>query len=136
MPLPFYPQMGTIVICDFKGFMEPEMTKRRPVIVVSPKRKNSPRLCTVVPLSTTAPRPVESHHVRLDFGDDPLPAPYDSSVCWAKCDMIYQVSLDRLTLPFDGKDPSGKRVYDQRIATAETLSDIRNCIARALSIPV
>jgi mRNA interferase MazF len=47
--------MGQILICDFSsGFVEPEMVKVRPVVVISPKpRKSIHSLCTVVPLSTT-----------------------------------------------------------------------------------
>ncbi|MEQ9178418.1 MAG: type II toxin-antitoxin system PemK/MazF family toxin, partial [Nitratireductor sp.] len=34
-------------MCDFNtGFRVPEMVKRRPVVVISPKIKARPRLCT------------------------------------------------------------------------------------------
>jgi uncharacterized protein YifN (PemK superfamily) len=29
MSLPYHPKQGTIVICDFKGFVPPEMVKRK-----------------------------------------------------------------------------------------------------------
>jgi uncharacterized protein YifN (PemK superfamily) len=56
MAIHFHPQRGTIVVCDFRGFEAPEMQKRRPVVVVSPRLRHRDNLCTVVPLSTTAPR--------------------------------------------------------------------------------
>lgn len=71
-----HPKIGTILICDFdQGFKEPEMVKRRPVIVVSPKISTRPGLCTVVALSTTEPRPKMPFHCEIDL-DPPLPPPW------------------------------------------------------------
>lgn len=133
MSLKFYPDQGAILICDFKGFVEPEMTKRRPVIVVSPKRKNGPRSCMIVPLSTTAPRPVEKFHLRIDLVN-PLPDPYPETICWVKCDMLYQVSFERLSLPFIGKEADGTRMYDQRVVDHEELQKIRHAIGLSLGL--
>ncbi|AWL04256.1 type II toxin-antitoxin system PemK/MazF family toxin [Massilia oculi] len=133
MALKFFPEQGSILICDFKGFNDPEMTKRRPVVVISPKRKHSPRLCTIVPLSTTAPRPVEKFHVRLQI-EPALPEPYDRAICWAKCDMIYQVSFDRLSLPCFGKISDGSRMYYQVPVAPEKLLEIRQAVAFALGL--
>ena len=33
--LNFQPKPGSVVYCDYKGFIEPEMVKKRPVIVDS-----------------------------------------------------------------------------------------------------
>lgn len=74
MSLSYHPQTGTIVICDFHGFIEPEMSKRRPVIVVSPRYRNSYKLCTIVPLSTTEPNPIMEYHYKIRF-HHPLPVP-------------------------------------------------------------
>ncbi len=59
--LTFHPKPDTLLICDFdRGFKAPEMVKKRPVVVISPRRrKSTPQLCTVVPLSSSAPNPVE-----------------------------------------------------------------------------
>ena len=45
---------GTLLLCDYAlgGFKEPEMVKRRPVIVISPRLRHRDHLCTVVPLSS------------------------------------------------------------------------------------
>ena len=57
MALKYPPKVGTLWICDFNtGFKPPEMIKRRPVVVISPRR--STELCTIVPLSTTVPDPL------------------------------------------------------------------------------
>lgn len=107
--LKFHPKQGTILICDFNGLLEPEMVKKRPVVVVSPKLKHRDRLCTVVPLSTTQPYEIMPYHYELH--DLHLPYPFDSDVCWAKCDMIYTVSFGRLSLFKNGRGPDGKRKY-------------------------
>lgn len=133
MALKFYPEQGSILICDFHGFHEPEMTKRRPVVVISPKRKNSPRLCTIVPLSTTIPRPIEKYHVRLEI-EPLLPEPYSRRVCWAKCDMIYQVSFERLSLPCFGKITDGTRMYYQVPLSPEKLHEIKRAVGAALGL--
>lgn len=133
MTLKFYPEIGTILICDFKGFIEPEMVKRRPVVVISPKRKYGPRACIVVPLSTTDPRPVEAHHFKLTC-DPPLPDPYGEPCCWVKGDMVYHVSFERLSLPFAGKSADGTRIYDQRQVAGEDLKKIHVAVANSLGI--
>lgn len=79
-------------MCDFRGYVVPEMVKVRPVIIVSRNRKNR-ELITVVPLSTTAPEYLEGHHHELS--SNPLPGK-EGVTCWAKCDMIATVSLARL----------------------------------------
>lgn len=54
-----HPPLGTLLLCDFgSGFKPPEMVKRRLVVVISPRIKARPGLCTVVALSTTLPKPV------------------------------------------------------------------------------
>ncbi len=56
MPIPFYPRAGQMFMCDFTDFREPEMTKVRPVIVISPKLPYRSEIVTIVPISLTAPR--------------------------------------------------------------------------------
>ena len=132
MPLPYHPEIGTIVICDFYGFIEPEMVKRRPVIIVSPRFRNRDRLCTIVPCSTVEPNQKMDYHYRLEL-EIPLPEPYNSSFQWIKGDMVTTVSLDRLSLPFRGKDNNGKRIYDKRIVDDLDLKKIQICILNALN---
>lgn len=133
MPIPYHPQVGTIVICDFRGFVVPEMVKRRPVIVVSPRLRKREKLCTVIPLSTTAPIPRMSYHYRLKL-DEPLPKPYDSLVQWVKADMLATVSFDRLFLPYKRKDPNGKREYVIKVVEDSDLNNIRACMLHALAL--
>ena len=61
-----------LLYCDFStGFQPPEMVKRRPVVLISPRRKNA-ALCTVVPLSTKEPVPIEDYHHRMNPRSVPL----------------------------------------------------------------
>lgn len=57
-PLPFHPRAGQVLVADFKDFVEPEITKLRPVVVISPRLPCRKGLVTVVPLSTKPPRQV------------------------------------------------------------------------------
>lgn len=92
MALNFQPRPGQVVMCDFAGYVAPEMIKVRPVVVVARNRKNR-NLVTIVPLSTTAPNALEDHHHQLS--SNPLPG-REKITCWAKCDMLATVSLTRL----------------------------------------
>lgn len=81
-----------VLMCDFSGFVAPEMVKTRPVAVISPNHMRRPGLVTVVPLSTTPPEPILEYHYCLKGS----PIPGDSSIVWAKCDMVVTVRLERL----------------------------------------
>lgn len=133
MGLDFHPQQGAIVICDFKGLQEPEMVKRRPVVVISPRFRRRGKLCTIVPLSTTPPSEIANYHYKLLL-DPPLPPPNDKPFCWVKADMIYTVSFDRLMLPFEGKDNSGKRIYDQRVLSDDDFRIIQKCLLHGVGL--
>ena len=133
MPLQIHPEQGTIVICDFQGMIPPEMNKRRPVVIISPRLRKRQRLCTIVPLSTTEPNPIEAYHHRLHI-EPSLPSPYSSKLCWAKADMIYTVSFDRLYLPFKSKNGDGKRQYDIRIIDKSDLVMIQRCILHGIGM--
>ena len=102
MTIQFNPEQGTIVVCDFAGFVAPEMIKRRPVVVVSPRLRKRDGLCTVVPLSTTPPKEIAPYHFKLHVAPV-LPPPYDEPFHWVKADIIYTLSFNRLHLMFNGE---------------------------------
>jgi uncharacterized protein YifN (PemK superfamily) len=112
MSIRFHPKKGAILICDYDlgGFILPEMQKRRPVVVVSPRLHGRDQLCSVVPLSTTGPTRNVGFVVKIDF-DHPLPKPFDFPIAWAKCDMISTVCFKRLEFFRSGRDQYGKRKY-------------------------
>lgn len=95
MPITFHPDPGMVLMCDFTtGFIEPEMVKRRHVIVISPRYRRRTGLCLVVPLSTRPPNPVEPHHYEIPAGRYVFLDPDQSS--WVKADMLTCVCFDRL----------------------------------------
>ena len=132
MPITFYPDHGSILMCDFNGgFHPPEIVKKRPVVIVSPRRNNH-QVCTVIPLSTTAPNPIEKHHHCINPSS--LPKSLRGSITWAKCDMIMTVSLSRLDRILDGKGPGGARKYTTGKLTAEDFKSIRMGILYAIGL--
>jgi mRNA interferase MazF len=133
MTLQYQPELGTIVICDFRGFIEPEMIKRRPAIIVSPRFKHRDRLCTIVPLSTTKPDIIMPYHYKLKM-DEPLPPPYNSPYHWVKGDMFATVSFDRLDLPCAGRNGAGKRQYIVNVIEEIDLRNIRECMLHAIGL--
>ena len=70
------------------------MVKVRPVVVISPSARHGSKLCTVIPFSTTAPNSISAWHIKLSKNPNPLEK--EDLEVWAKCDMVYTVSFDRL----------------------------------------
>ncbi|WP_312224637.1 type II toxin-antitoxin system PemK/MazF family toxin [Stutzerimonas nitrititolerans] len=127
MPLKYQPKEGSVLICNFEGFVEPEMIKARPVVVLRRHRHNT-KLVTVVPLSTTAPEILTDHHVEL-----PCYMPGPSAICWAKCDMVYTVSLARLD-QCRTRDRHGGRSYQTYKMLPEHFSAVRAAVLAGLGL--
>jgi mRNA interferase MazF len=88
MALKYHPKPGEILLCNYNtGFIVPEMTKLRPVVIISPRLRKRDDLVAVVPLSTTRPDPIELHHCEINL-KTVLPSPYEAPTMWAKCDML------------------------------------------------
>lgn len=113
-------------MCDFQGYVAPEMVKRRPVVILARNRRNR-QLVTVVPLSTTEPTPLEPYHHLL--GKSPMPNARGVA-CWAKCDMVATVSLARLD-----RCKAGRGKYLVPMLPATDLTAIRSGVAIALGVP-
>jgi uncharacterized protein YifN (PemK superfamily) len=130
MQIQFHPEPRMVLMCDFAtGFKEPEMTKLRPVVVMSPQRHNR-ETCIVVPLSTVEPEPILGFHHRLDSLS--LPLRLRKKVNWVKGDMVTAVGLWRLDRVMNGRDANGKRLY---VAHSVTLADwvhIQRAVAASL----
>jgi len=108
------------------------MTKVRPVVVVSRKRKNTQVVC-VVPLSTTMPYRMEACHHEMTKAS--LPSRFQKKACWAKCDMVCCVSFDRLDRIKLGKSPrTGRRMFSAPTVTSDDLNGIRNALRFTLAL--
>ena len=96
--LTFQPKPGSVIYCDYKGFVAPEMIKKLPVVVVS-KHKHNSKLLGIVPISTTQPVPILNYHIEME--NDFCSLYLEGKRSWVKCDMMNVVSLDRLNLVRD-----------------------------------
>lgn len=124
----YTPKNGTILLCDYKGMVPPEMVKLRPVIFVTSVSK---RLGIIVPLSTTEPKIKMPWHCEIRLSED-ITEYFTATACWAKCDMSMAASFDRLSLPFLGKD-HGRRVYKDMQISPDELFKVRTGICCAAS---
>jgi uncharacterized protein YifN (PemK superfamily) len=92
--LSFVPAPGSIVICNFEGYLLPEMVKKRRVVVVSPMRPFkyvTDATVIVVPLSEVEPQPLLPWHYGIPAGR------YAGlRMCWAKGDLVAHVGLMRM----------------------------------------
>lgn len=136
MSLPYAPRVGAIVMCAFPDcFAPPEMVKVRPVVVISPRLHGRAGLVAVVPLSTTRPDPLCAHHVSIPARLMPPCFQASSTERWAKCDMLYTLSLDRLSLVQGRRNrKTGKRSYEESNLDLSHIRAVRVGIASALGI--
>ena len=134
MAIQFPVAPGTIVICDYStGFRPPEMVKRRPAVVVSPRLPYRDGLCAVVPLSETAPSHAVAYQCRIELTHD-IPG-FEGLVKWAKADMVATVALTRLDLPRTERNrATGQRKYLNMKLTAAQLQEVRNCMLHGLGL--
>jgi mRNA interferase MazF len=101
MSIRFVPHQGMVLMCDFDtGFVPPEMTKVRHVVVISPRHRRNTGSCLVVPLSTVAPNPVEPFHYRIPANTYSFFR--NNTDVWAKADLLSHVSFGRLDRVLDG----------------------------------
>jgi mRNA interferase MazF len=130
MSIPFVPNPGTVLMCDFTGFMPPpEMTKIRHVVVVSKRSRRvniNNGTCLVVPFSTQPPTNLESHHVLMQKGKYPF-FHADKDV-WAKGDLVSHVSFQRLDrVLIDGR-------HSHAELSPEDFKSIQKAVLHALNL--
>jgi len=135
MTLKFPPVLGQILECDYsRGFVPPEMVKKRLVVVVSPRLPHRDFLCNVVPLSTTPPRKDVLYQCKIQLPFAP-PRPFSAIYAFAKADMFSAVSYKRLSMPHEARDSrTGKRRYVKIILTPEEMNKIRYAMLHALGL--
>ncbi len=129
MAIKYPPDVGAILLCDFRNTIEPEMCKKRPVVVLA---SVAPYLCIVAPFSTSDPEEQMPWHCLVNT-PKPLPEPYDSKVHWVKGDMVSTVSFERLTVPHKGKDRDGNRIHVKIRLSEGEMDQVRKCILSAIA---
>ena len=128
MGINFHPKPGMVLLCDFHGYIAPEIIKRRPVVVISPAHLRRTGLIAVVPLSTTAPSPIEPYHYLLR--GNPVPGS-TAEQTWAKCDLVASVSVERLD-----RFKIGRGLYDCGRISSEQVWAIKCCVAMSLGVDI
>ncbi|MGH1350675.1 MAG: type II toxin-antitoxin system PemK/MazF family toxin [Methyloligellaceae bacterium] len=98
-----------------------------PVIIVSPRLPYRSQIATIVPISLTEPKHDLPYVVRLSHNYHP--AESDELPSWAKCDMVLNISLQRLTA-----FKVGRRKYTYPTLSQEDLGNVREGIIHALGM--
>lgn len=130
--LKYAPKRGSIVIVDFSGgFRVPEMVKRRPCLVISKPIESRHGICTVVPLSTTVPKPAQPYHYQLHI-PFAMPRKWSENPVWVKCDMVTTVGFHRTELLWLDKDRQGKRHFQQSMISTKHMEEICKCILHTI----
>lgn len=89
--------------------LRPEIGKVRPVVVVHAHKRC--KLAMVIPFTTQVPTKEANYTVHIPSGV--LPGLLAKKGCWALCDMVQVVNLDRLENVF-----SGSKIKNKRLVTA------------------
>lgn len=113
--------MGQVLVCNFTDLQPPEICKIRPVIVVSPRLPHRSELVAVVPVSTTVPKHNLPYVYKLSRNYHPQEE--DSLDCWAKCDLVMNISLKRLN-----GFKVGRRKYEFPKLSKEDLDAVRAAV--------
>lgn len=112
-------------MADFSDLQAPEMTKIRPVVVVSPKLPFRSDLAAIVPISLTPPRHDLPFCFRLSRNYHPLES--HALPCWAKADMVMTVALRRLN-----GFKVGRRQWAIPEMNAEDMAGVRKAVLYGL----
>ena len=127
MALNFFPRAGQIFVGDFSDLKAPEITKKRPVIVVSPKLPYRSQLVAIVPISTTAPLHDLPFVYQLSKNYTPWGEP--ELVSWAKCDLVMNVAMARLSA-----FKVDRRKYVYPTLSPEDLAGVRRAVLTGLGL--
>ncbi|MBD3786865.1 MAG: type II toxin-antitoxin system PemK/MazF family toxin [Sphingomonadales bacterium] len=127
MALSFYPRAGQIFVGDFTDLKIPEITKIRPVIVISPRLPYRSELVAVVPISTTAPAHSLPYVYKLSRNFTPWGDA--NTECWAKCDLVMNVAMRRLSA-----FKTGRRQYVYPTLPPEELAAVRRAVLAGLGL--
>lgn len=107
------------------------MIKRRPVVVLV----NRGDLCTVVPLSTTEPSPIEDYHYQIPPQSLPDRGKFHSiKSVWLKRDMVYTLGHYRLQPILLGRTQGGRREYFKQRLGREQMKQVYSCVLKGLNL--
>ena len=122
--LKYQPKLGSIVKCNFNGYIVPEIVKCRPAVVINVHKTNS-KLVTVVPISSTEPSSIDYYHYELDLASENSVALYlpPDTKRWFKCDLVYVVSIDRMDR-YKNRETKERGVPCVSVKTLKTIKEM------------
>jgi len=88
------PEAGMVLMCDFHGYVKPEIVKNRHVIVLSSKLFNSWGTVVVVPVSSGAPKKASKVHFMIPANKYPCFRADEDQ--WVKGNLLSHVRFARL----------------------------------------
>ena len=115
-----------VFLCDYSGYIRPEIVKVRPVVVVSRRPRGIPLgnvIAIVVPLSRIPPITMRPWHVAI------AARKYVAlDACWAKGDLVSHVSVARLSFLIHQRQPVVP------VLDGNDLRAVRHAVVKALDI--
>jgi len=124
-PINFVPDQAMVLLCNYAGFQKPEMTKVRPVVVLSLKKRNGFH-ALVAAISTSEPSDRRSTVIELPDGR----YPFLKSSSFVKCEMVNTVRLARLFLL---RGPNGRGIKStETILEDEDMKKVRAGVFEAI----
>jgi len=134
MSLQHHPKPGAIVMAEFPAdYLHGEMEKRRPAIVVRKAKRGHQKCATLVPISMTAPRVREAHHVIVPTSSMPKGLRDRAGDRFAKCDCVNTLSLERMDL-VAGPRVNGRRQYEAGQVSPALLLALRKAVAGVIGV--
>lgn len=109
------------------------MVKTRLSVVISKEMKQRPKLCTIVPLSTSVPFQQMPFHCSINPSFE-IPKPWGNMLRWVKADMLFSASFERLDLLKLGKGPDGRRIYQTATLSPDDLRRVQRSVLHGLSM--
>lgn len=136
MAISNHPPQGSVVTVNYnRGFIPPEMVKRRLAVVLSPDIRSRVNLVTVVPLSLTPPDKIMPFHKQINIPFE-LPPKWGQKHRWIKGDMVNAVGFHRVDFLRLGKTDEGKRKYQYSALPDEILKLVRRCVLHGMGLSV
>jgi mRNA interferase MazF len=129
MPIEHHPKPGQVFDCDFRGNIYPEIVKKRPVVILTPKYAQRADLVAVVPLSTTAPDKICEFHCVLE--KNPVPGEDEAMKIWVKGDLVQTVTFTRLSGYWLEKVHDKRKYLTVRVSDADMMK-IKKCVLHGL----
>jgi uncharacterized protein YifN (PemK superfamily) len=114
--------------CGFSANIKPEIGKFRPVVVIYPHKRS--RLALVAPFTTKKPAKEMINTLHIPAGA--MPGILRQKECWALCDILQAVNLNRLQQVYYDKTTSAHQNLKQSYISDKYFLQITEKIRRII----